>query len=516
MPTKSAARPRAKSPRVTANEQRFLSEIATRAAMASYMGMSFQGNRDLYREMGYPKILKFGNLVQRYYRQDIARAIIDAPVRACWRRKPDVSDPGLDESPFDEAWENLVKRAKVYHYMSRVDRLSSIGKYAVMYLGLNDSAAKQPDQPVETATELMFLSCYSEQNAQIETYETDRNNERYGQPKFYTLLPRAGQSDDNVRVHHSRIIHVAEDLLESEIDGIPRLESVYNLLQNLELVVASSAEMFWRGGFPGLAFKKDPEANIIGGISDDKLQVAIDDYVNKFKRYLQITGLSVQELAQQVADPSGHIDKYVDLIAGATRIPKRILLGTERGELASSQDEENWANRISERQEEHCEAMILRPFVDRMIELTILPAPNEDYAVKWPTSQAQTEKEKADTQKVRAETLALYMGTPGLEDIIPPSIFLRMFTHLTEDQIKEIESVIGRQIDEAREDVKAEQEAKEAAERDAKAAELDAIRPVAGGNGGEPSEGMVPGKGSDAGVPMGKGVPRAVPAGPRW
>ena len=46
-------------------------------------------------------------------------------------------------------------------------------------------------------------------------------------------------------VHASRVIHVAEDILDDEVYGIPRLEPLYNYLDDLLKVVGGSAEMFW-------------------------------------------------------------------------------------------------------------------------------------------------------------------------------------------------------------------------------------------------------------------------------
>ena len=65
------------------------------------------------------------------------------------------------------------------------------------------------------------------------------------------------------------------------------------------------------------------------------------------------------------------------LISAASGIPLRIMTGSERGELASTQDDGNWASRIEERQLHFAEPMILRPLIDRLIELRALPEPSD-------------------------------------------------------------------------------------------------------------------------------------------
>ena len=91
-------------------------------------------------------------------------------------------------------------------------------------------------------------------------------------------------------------------------------------------------------------------------------------------RYLRTQGVDAEQLApgMQGADPSNIIDKELDFIAGAAGIPKRILIGSERGELASTQDEAAWSSRIMERREQHATPNMLAPTIDRLMKLGCL------------------------------------------------------------------------------------------------------------------------------------------------
>ena len=68
------------------SQERFntFSQVMNRALLASRMGTStYDGNRDLYQALGYPKRLDFINhYLPKYLRHDLAKAIIDRPVRA--------------------------------------------------------------------------------------------------------------------------------------------------------------------------------------------------------------------------------------------------------------------------------------------------------------------------------------------------------------------------------------------------------------------------------------------------
>ena len=82
---------------------------------------------------------------------------------------------------------------------------------------------------------------------------------------------------------------------------------------------------------------------------------------------------------------NGAADLYLKLISATTRIPVRILTGSERGQLASSQDDENWADVISARQEQHVGPALLMPVINRLIWLGVLPEPtNTAVSIRWP------------------------------------------------------------------------------------------------------------------------------------
>lgn len=430
----------AKKGDLTANERKMglqiLSAISIRASIAARLGMSYSDKRDLYKALGYKKQPGFGDYMAKYRRQDIARAIIDAPVRASWRRPPRITESDEKETKFEKAWVSLVERHRIFHYLSRVDRLASIGSYAVLLIGFDDGNGF--DQEIKSAKDVLYLSPYSQANAGIDQYVKDAKNERFGLPETYSItMTGTGKTSLSKKTHWSRVIHVAEDCLEDDVKGMPRLEPVLNRLQDVDLVAGGSAEMFWRGAFPGYGFKQDAGTTIQGQDLID-LQDEIEEYMHDLKRYIRLRGISIENLAQQVADPSNHFAILVDLIACAVRIPKRILLGSERGELASSQDERAWLDRIDERRREHCEAVILRPFIDRLISVGALPKPVEGYSVDWPDLMAPGEKEIAEIGEIRSKALKAYVEAIGADVIVPPDIFLRKILGFSQDDINQI------------------------------------------------------------------------------
>ena len=179
------------------------------------------------------------------------------------------------------------------------------------------------------------------------------------------------------------------------------------------------------------------------------------------------SGISIKSLETQVADPSAHVDVQVQMISAVTGIPKRILTGSERGELASTQDETQWLESIGQRRHEFAEPMIIRPLVDRLIGFGVLPAPIETYFVNWEDLWSTSDKDKADIGAVRSQALQSYVSNPFAMDILPPTVFLKYILNMSDDDVSLIE--------EMREQAMLDEEA-EALDRDDEALEVELQR----------------------------------------
>lgn len=408
-------------------------------ARGSAGGKSFGGKRDIYQSCGYPTEVAFEDYYKRYKRQDIARRVVNAYPDATWRRAPRVyegTDPTKD-TPFEAAWKKLCKEKRVLHYLRRLDRLAGIGQYGVLFVGYNDGL--EPHIPVRQSESLAvsYFRPLHQGTAAITQWDEDRKSERYGMPLMYSLQMSVSNGGTITRnAHWSRVFHVSDELEESEVLGVPRLESVYNRLQDLEMLAGGSSEMFWRGGFPGMSFNIDPEAD--ADTIATALNEEIDSYLHGMQRYMKLQGVTASVLNPSVASPAAHVDMQLTLISAAKGIPKRILTGSESAELASSQDQENWNSRVDERRATTGEEMILRPFVDMLVKNGTLPTPSpEGYQVEWPPVSTPTEAEVANVASVRTQTLSTYTGgNPSA--LVRPKYFLKMFLKMTEEEVTEV------------------------------------------------------------------------------
>ena len=419
-------------------------QTITRAGLARQLGMSYGGERDLYEALGYKKELVFDDFWNTYRRNSIARAVIDRPAKKSWQGKLEIlQGNNVESTPLELAWKQLRDNLNLKSKLSLLDRLSGIGRYGVLLMGLSDVKTKQDwRNPVSGKVQLLYVRALDEQNAKINQYEDNTENERYGKPKIYNVtVKNIGTGATNTfEVHHSRIIHVMQDNLEDEVHGTPRLEAVYNELQNIEKIAGGSAEMFWRGARPGYQANVDPEFTLTPSIEKD-LKGQVNEYEHNLRRILINQGVKMTALESQISDPTSHIEVQIQLISSETGIPKRILLGSERGELASSQDKEAFLSLIQARRDEFIEPCILRPLITRCMEYGVLPKA-QDWSIDWDDLFAPSDKEKADVGKTRSQALKDYMQTPGAMEVVPPKAFFEFFLGLQGQDILLIEEMM--------------------------------------------------------------------------
>lgn len=427
------------------------SALTERLALAGKLGISFEGARNLYESLGYPKDLSSADFLTQFIRQDIAQAIIMRPVKTTWRGQLQlIETKDANQTAFEKAWKDLNTRLKLKGKFLQADKLTGLGRYGVILLGLSDVSNKEGFANPVTGSRLSleYIKVLDEQSAQVSTYETDTKSPRYGLPVLYnvTLGSPDGQSSYTIQVHHTRVIHIVDDPTSNESLGTPRLQVVYNRLQDLEKIVGGSAEMYWRGARPGFQGKIDKDYTMTP-TTQESVQSQIDEYEHNLRRIFMSEGVTLDPLAVQVSSPKEAFDVQIQMISAVTGIPKRILTGSERGELSSGQDSEEWAAHIQSRREDFAEPCIIRPFVDICQKYGILPKV-EEYIVGWVDLFAKTEKDRVDIGKVRSEALKNYLADPVVQSVVPPQAFFELFLGLDQDQIDLINTMVEQGMSE--------------------------------------------------------------------
>lgn len=406
------------------------SYLVSRAKIASGLGKTFDGARDLYTTLGYPLNPQYEDFFNFYDRDGLATRIVDAVSDETWREHPTLiegENKTIDEldspSPLQQAFSEMADRLDLWAKFNEVDSVLGYSRFGLLYLGLPG----ETDQQAPTGQEIQYVVVCDEGSADISTFVTDITNPRYALPEYYQVTLDEEVGALSKRVHYSRVIHVREGRSRSRAYGTPRLRSMINRLIDLEKVVGSGSEAFYQLILRGMAFMAKEGFSIPGPDTEEykAMQDEIDEWYHGLRRYVRLQGMEVQDLGGKPVTSKEQFEVIVSYLAGASHIPQRILIGSERGNLASSQDEYNYAGYIDSRRKKFAEIYILREFVDYCGKLGILDVP-EKYTVHWPSLFQLTDLEAADIAvKISSAINTASGGAP--ETIIPPDEFAKRY-----------------------------------------------------------------------------------------
>lgn len=431
------------------NFLRFLSTLTLRGQLANKLNTAFSGSRDYNQVLGYPDTVTYEQMYERFKRMGLTRCIVALPAESTWARVPQIVS---SNSRLDKTFQLLAKERDFIHYLCRTDILSGIGRFGVLLLGFDNTVDLKTPVTPKGHRRLLFLAPYSEGSVRVKEYEDNVHHERFGLPRVYTIqatVPTEGIGASGrahirtVDVHFTRIIHVAEGTLESDIYGTPRLEPVWNYLDDLLKVVGCSAEAFWLTSNKGIQVNVDPEMNFTTKDAD-ALNDEIEEYMHQLRRFIRTRGVELKPLGTEVADPKNHFTSILQLVAATAGIPLRFLIGSEVGQLASAQDRQNWADSVISRRELFATPRMLRPFIEALTYAGVLPSASSDnYEFKWEAPIGQSDFDKARTSYSLASAVSSVSKACGKSPLTINEIRTTLFSmpELTDAEIEELPSL---------------------------------------------------------------------------
>lgn len=365
-----------------------LGAMLSRASLAAKAGIRFGTLRNYYTTFGYKTVLTYDDFLVKYQRQDIVSRIIDAPPGATWSNPPEFSDKTLND-----AWTKLNTEHQLWHKLQRADRLARLGQYSLLLFGFDNSSLSSPLNA--SPAELIYVRPIGMNSVDSITLENDSTSPIFGKPSSYKLkrVEDALRSSITptstsitslpIAANAAHVVHVVENALDDEIFGIPIIERCFNLLDDLLKVTGGTAETFWAVSNRGMQADIDKDMSLTPE-DEDALADEIDEYIHGISRVMHTRGVTMKNLGSDTPKPKEVFDMLMSLLSGTTGIPKRILIGSEAGQLASEQDRANWAERVDERNTLYAEPHILRPAVSLLQKAGVLP--DVEYTIKWPSA----------------------------------------------------------------------------------------------------------------------------------
>lgn len=427
--------------------------------------------RNINHECGLPDTADLTPqlLFELYNRNSIAARVVEVMPKESWKVQPTVyEDEEEKPTEFENAWDELgqsiggkgwyqdEKGSAIWDYLGRVDVASGIGRYGVVLLGLDDGKAlwepadgidEHGKQKKTSSKQINFLRVLPETLAPVSSWNGDINSPRYSLPERYSITfvdPTQAPSGVSIEptktmeVHWTRVLHVVDNshhYSTSEVLSVSRLQPVFDNIYGLRKIYNSAPEGYWRWVFPWISFETHPQLGGDVDVDVSALRDMFEDVQNSLQRAMITKGMNAKTISGSTQDPLNQIKAQLEAICVKIGVPMRIFLGSERGELASSQDQNAWEWRMYDRFMKYCVPRIICPFVDRLILLGVLPEP-EGYSVHREKPGALSALERAQVADSHVKTMAAYLQG-GVESLMTPS---RLFTQEFGYEEEEVEA----------------------------------------------------------------------------
>lgn len=433
---------------------------------AAFMKQMMDPRRDIDKECGYPEHDPNAHQLRRMYdRSGIAQRVVHLYPEERWRREVDVREnKDADNTDFETTFKSLQKKSNILYYIQRLDKVSGIGRFGVLLMGVNDG--KPLDQPVDGVSpdgtwrdgleyECLFMRVFDESLVDIAAYQTDPTNPRFGEPTYYnikfadptTVSHGTGVNPNNHiqrKVHWSRIVHAADNRVTSEIIGTSRQLVVWNRLLDLRKIQGGNGEMYWKGAFNGVSLESHPSLEDVDLDFDDSKE-QLDLYMNGLQRYLITSGMSAKTLQPSVASPEPHFKTALMGITIPLACPYRVFLGSEQASQASTQDIETWRGRMNKTNKDYTGPELVHPVIQRCIDLGFIAPPDkpEDgmetgtFEVDFPDLNEQSDETRIENGAKLTEAVAKYVQS-GASELIPELEFLTVILGIEEGEAEAI------------------------------------------------------------------------------
>lgn len=402
-----------------------ISTLVSRATLSWQLGKGFEGERKYYEVFGYPQTVTYPMLYNVYERDGIGGRAADGIAQESWRKPPIVKDGNVkwyaeeeeaegdtenELTPFLTGLADFNDRHNIFSLLMEADKMLGYSRFAAIYIG----APGKPEDEITTLNtkDIAYFEVLDEGEAIVSSWVTDNTDPRYGLPTKYSI--NYADQRMGVSAHWSRIVHLKEGKEKgSRYYGKARLVRPYNYILDLQKVLGGSAEAFWLLVRKGLALiaREGVDMPQPGTAEYEGLQDEIDEYEHQLRRVLRLRGMDIQDLGSEVPNPDPQFRILVSALAGTLETPQRILVGSEAGQLASSQDDKNFADVIASRLRNLCYPKMARVFIQKLIDLKAIPAPaSGKFKLIVPPLFELTPTEKAQVAGSVASSIATFTG----------------------------------------------------------------------------------------------------------
>ncbi|PHR83110.1 phage portal protein [Henriciella sp.] len=411
--------------------QRSLTMIANRARslQAMFPGYFANAKHNHYRDFGFPETITFDQFHAMYARNGIACAAVEKTAGKTWQSFPFLME-GEEKDAESRAEGDIRQRfddLRLWQKVKEADLRSMVGGYSGLILRLADS--KKFNQPVDRVPGglmgLVEVIPAWEGQLTVSQWDSDETSETYGQPLMFNFTEYAVDSDKgstnqknrSFELHPDRVIIWSRD---GTVHNRSMLEPGFNDLMTLEKVIGAGGEGFWKNAKAAPVLETDKEIDLADmakgmGVSAEDLHETMSDQVEDWQKgfdaLLWLQGMQAKSLQVSLPIPEHFVAVALQSFAASFGIPLKILVGSQTGERASTEDANEWAQTCMSRREGQTIPNIMA-LVNRLEAFGILP--ERDWSLDWADLTEASMAEKFDLAMKMAEINAKLSPTGEL------------------------------------------------------------------------------------------------------
>lgn len=362
-----------------------------------------------YSDFGFPADVTFDLAFHAYTRNGLARAGVDKTVGKTWQDAPWLQefarDDGDDtpETPLEAGIRKRFAELRVWQQMAEADRRGLVGAYSGVILRLADGQAF--DRPVSRVPGgldgLVEIIPAWEGQLEVGQWDTDQTSETYGHPKMYVFneasVDKAKSQPRQFSIHPDRVVIWSKD---GTVNGRSFLEPGYNDLLTLEKISGAGGEGFWKNAKSGLSLEIDKDAKIEDMATAmgvpvaevvDRMDEQVEGFNKGFDKSLLLQGIKATPMQVTLPSPEHFWLVAAQGFAASISMPMKILVGSQTGERASTEDANEHARTCMSRRTDTVIPNIFA-VVYRLVRFGILK--EADWHLEWSdlTEASMTDK----------------------------------------------------------------------------------------------------------------------------
>jgi phage-related protein (TIGR01555 family) len=409
-------------------------------------GMGGARDKSTYSEFDYRMNCLTDEEITALYRQFWFAKAIDCKADDMTREWRTFDIKSLEPSQIEEI-ENYEKKISLQDKMNWATKLADAygGSLVVMHFNGLGEISEELDWSKVTKDSLEKLTVVDRRDVTFTSNNVMQNpfNDRYGIPNYYQY-----SYAPDLKIHPSRTIKLIgrqvsnREFIENNYWGDSELERWSDTAKSVQTVMSGITHLLHQVNIDIYGLKGLTE--ILGTNGGDQ---KVRDYCEIIYQMMSIYGLMLKDSEDtferkpvNFATLPDILDKFLDVLAGATEVPKTRLLNQSPTGLSGKGESEltNYYDGIRGRQ--YSKLAPALEVIDKALVISALGSMPEGYSYEWNSLEREDETEKANNDKTQVETLNILYGIGVPETaLIKDAVERGLVKNMSEEEIASLE-----------------------------------------------------------------------------